>query len=306
MRSEAAARFDVARSKTVSYYDQRSWRRRNAAQGNAVKIGQPGITVLAILAFLVVPTAPGQTAPSRTFEVASVKVATSGYNGFRGGCHGMDSATRTGPDEAPAPLGRCVITDARLSHLIAIAFGVSLQDMNTGPDWIQRGDLRFDVNAKAEDPAKTTQKELLTMLQNLLVERFHLKFHFQTSDAPGFSLTVAKGGPKLQESASPEAKALFTGPQGETILKPMPGRVSLTARKYTMKMLVNLLTAIGQSGPGIDRTSLSGEYDFALSWDNEAGPALSTALHQLGLQMKAEKVAVSTFVVDAADRPTSN
>jgi uncharacterized protein (TIGR03435 family) len=270
---------------------------------------QPGID-LAILVLLAVSTAADQpsTATPLTFEAASVKVATSGSNGYRGGCHGIDSPTRTGPNEAAPPLGRCVITDARLSHLIGIAFGVSMQDLSTGPDWIQRGDLRFDVNARAEDPAKTTQKQLLTMLQNLLVERFRLKFHYRTSETDGFSLTVAKSGPKLRTSTSDEAKTLFTGPGGESMLKPDSGRaISLTARKYSMAMLVNLLTAIGQSGPGVDNTGLSGEYDFVLSWDNEAGPALSTALRQqLGLQMKAEKVPVSMFVVDAAEKPTSN
>lgn len=183
-----------------------------------------------------------------------------------------------------------------------------MQNLTTGPDWIQRGDLRFDVNAKAEDPAKTTQKQLLTMLQNLLVERFQLKFHYQTSESTGFSLTVAKNGPKLRESTSDETKALFTGPQGEAVLKPALGRpISLTARKYSLAMLVNLLTAIGQSGPGTDNTGLSGEYDFTLYWDSDAGPVLSTALRQqLGLEMKTEKVPVSTFVVDAAEKPSSN
>ena len=75
-----------------------------------------------------------------------------------------------------APLGRCVITDARLSHLIGIAYGVSMQTLDTGADWIQRGDLRFDVQAKAENPTSTTRQQLLTMLQNLLVERFQIKF----------------------------------------------------------------------------------------------------------------------------------
>jgi uncharacterized protein (TIGR03435 family) len=267
-----------------------------------------GIAKLATLALLSAPTVPGQSSTQSplTFEVASVKVATSGANGYRGGCHGIDSVARPGADEAMPPLGRCVITDARLSHLIGTAFGVSMQDLSTGPDWIQRGDLRFDVNARAENPDKTTQKQLLTMLQNLLVERFHLKFHYKTSDVDGFSLTVAKNGPKLQESTSDVSKTLFTEADGKAVLKPTGRAISVTVKKYSMRMLVNLLTGVGQSGPGVDNTGLSGEYDFALSWDNEAGPALSTAIRQLGLQMKAEKVPVKTFVVDAAEKPTSN
>src|SRR4051812_7294011 len=63
------------------------------------------------------------------FEVASVKVATSGLNGVRGGCRGVDSVFSAAEQERGGipPLGRCRITDARLSHLIGIAFGVSMQ-----------------------------------------------------------------------------------------------------------------------------------------------------------------------------------
>src|SRR5215831_19823024 len=95
------------------------------------------------------------------FEVASIKVATSGMNGVRGGCRGVDSVYSAEERERggiPA-LGRCRITDARLSHLIGIAYGVSMQVLETGPDWIQRGDLRFDVEAKAENPASATRQQ---------------------------------------------------------------------------------------------------------------------------------------------------
>jgi uncharacterized protein (TIGR03435 family) len=261
-----------------------------------------------LLALLAAVTAAAQdsTAAPLRFEVASIRAATSG--GYRGGCHGIDSKTHAEPDEAPPPLGRCVITGARLSHMIGTAFGVSMQDLKTGPDWIQRGDLRFDLNARAEDPAKTTQKELLTMLQTLLIERFHLKYHYQTSEAAGFSLTVTKGGPKLQKSTSDQVETRFTTGEGEAVAKPVLGSaISLSVRKYSIPMLVNLLTRIGQSGPGVDKTDLGGEYDFTLSWDNEAGPTLATALRQqLGLQMKSEKAQVTIFVVDAAEKPTSN
>ena len=62
-----------------------------------------------------------------------------------------------------------MITDARLSHLIGIAYRITMLNLKTGPDWIQRGDLRFNVEAKAEDPSKTTEQQLLTMLRRTSV-----------------------------------------------------------------------------------------------------------------------------------------
>jgi len=272
-----------------------------------------GVSGLFLLGLLAAPRADSQAqsaAAPLTFEVASVKVATSGLNGVRGGCRGIDSVYGPNDQEAPPPLGRCVITDARLSHLIGIAYGVSMQGLKTGPDWIQRADLRFDVQAKAEDPAKTTKQQLLTMLQNLLIDRFQLKFHFEMKDEPGFALTVAKNGPKLRQSTSSEAGLSFSraGSKEEATSKPLPGPgTTMTAHKYAIPMLVSMLSQIGGSGPGVDRTGLTGEYDFTLSWDENGGPVLSTALReQLGLNMKPAKVSVSTFVVDSAKKPAAN
>lgn len=268
-----------------------------------------GAAGLVLLGFQASPaSAQARPAAPLAFEVASVKVATSGGNGVSGGCHGIDSVYGPRQQAEAPPLGRCVITDARLSHLIGIAYGVTMQNLKTEPDWIQRGDLRFDVQAKAEDPAKTTENQLLTMLQNLLVERFQLKFHYVTSEVPGFALVAAKSGAKLQPSTSDEMRLSFRGPKGEAVLKPGPGQpISMTARKCPIDQLVSILTFIGVHGPGVDKTGLTGEYDFTLSWDEDAGPALSTALRdQLGLRMEAGKVPVSTFVVDSAERPSAN
>jgi len=140
------------------------------------------------------------------FDVASLKPSNSGVNGFKGGCHGVDSVYT--PDQkasAPSP-GRCVITDARLSHLISIAWDLSSMALiQSGPDWIARGDERFDIVAKAEDPAKATEQQLHSMLQALLVERFQLKFHRETKEMPGFALMAAKNGAKLQTSKSEDS-----------------------------------------------------------------------------------------------------
>jgi uncharacterized protein (TIGR03435 family) len=243
---------------------------------------------------------------SLTFEVASVKIAEPGPGGVAGGCHGTDSVYTGRQRQSPPPLGRCVITDARLSHLIGVAYGVEMQALKSGPDWIQRGDLRFDIQAKAEDPSKTTEKQLLTMLQNLLVERFHLQFHYETKAEPGFVLTVAKNGPKLKASTSEEEALSFRGPKGESVGKPMGGQaVSMSARKYSMDMLAHVLSRMG--APVVDKTGLTGEYDFTLAWDDENGPALSSAVRdQLGLVIKPEKIPVSTLIVDSAEKPAAN
>jgi uncharacterized protein (TIGR03435 family) len=191
--------------------------------------------------------------------------------------------------------------------LIGIAYGTSMLNLKTGPDWMQRGDLRFNVEAKAEDPSKTTEQQLLTMLQNMLVERFQLKFHYEAGETAGFALTVAKNGPKLKESKSEDAALFFTGANGEVFGKPFPDQpVKMTARKYPISQLINVLSLLG-NGPGVDKTGLTGEYDFTLSWDENAGPDLSTALReQLGLRIDTTKVSVSTFVVDSAQKPTPN
>ena len=269
-----------------------------------------GTFVVAML--LSAPAAGAQVnaAPeSLKFEVASIKVATSGINGVRGGCRGVDSMFSAEEEKRGGvpSLGRCVITDARLSHLIGIAYGVDMQVLDTGADWIQRGDLRFDVQAKAENPASTTRQQLLIMLQNLLVERFQIKFHWVTKLESGFALEVAKNGPKLHPSTSEEEKLMFLGANGEQLPKPMGNAVKVKAQKCSMGMLTDLVAFAGNIGRGVDKTGLTGVYDFTLSWNDEDGPSLPSALRdQLGLQVKAEKVPVKRFVLDSAKKPTPN
>ncbi|HEY4363238.1 MAG TPA: TIGR03435 family protein [Bryobacteraceae bacterium] len=265
----------------------------------------PGILALSLFA---IPLGFAQTAAADLkFEVASVKVAPEGRNGVRGGCRGIDSVYTPAQQAEAPPLGRCVITDARLSHLMGIAYGVSMINLQTGPDWIQRGDLRFNVEAKAEDPAKTTEKDLRTMLQNLLVERFQLKFHNESSETSGFALSIAKNGPKLRASQASDMTLAFTGPKGEELGKPAPGiPLVMKAKKCTVVMLMNILSALGH-GPGVDKTGLTGEYDFTLTWDDNGGPDLSTALReQLGLRIDTVKVPTTTVVVDSAQKPDAN
>ena len=140
------------------------------------------------------------------------------------------------------------------------------------------------------------------MLQALPAERFQLKFHRETAERRGLAMTVGKGGPKFYESASEETSIHFGGAG-----KPAPGGpISLTVRKFSMPMLARLLSQVNPV-PIADKTGLTGAYDFTLAWDEGAGPSLATAVQeQLGPRMEAQKVPVSTFVIDSAEKPSGN
>jgi uncharacterized protein (TIGR03435 family) len=252
---------------------------------------------IALFAFC--PHSPGQT-----FEVATVKRAP-GANGVHGGCHGIDSVYTPGLAESAPPLGRCLIGDARLSHLVSIAWNTqTMQMIKSGPEWIARGDERFNVEAKAEDPLHTTEKQLLAMLQALLIERFQMKFHREPVEVSGFALMVVKSGAKLHESKSEDPGFRFGPGKG----KPAPGQAgTIMGRRMSMQRLVDLLSTFGGRGAGVDKTGLPGYYDFALSWDDATGPTLDVALReQLGLRMQSQKVPVEYFVIDSASRPSEN
>jgi uncharacterized protein (TIGR03435 family) len=247
-------------------------------------------------------------AVSPAFEVASIKPST-GPGGVTGSCHGIDTLlTHLQKEDAPS-LGRCVISHARLSHLVSIAWSIGVMDrIESGPDWIARGNDRFEVVAKAEDPAHTTEAQLLTMLQNLLVTRFQMKYHREPVKAEGVAMSIDKNGLKMHETTSDVEEIVFGGGGKAPLGKPIPGQPSaIHLKRYSMLKFAQLLSAFGGQGPVADNTGLTGLYDIDMSWDEEAGPTLVNAMReQLGLRLQPEKVTVSNFVIDSAEMPSAN
>jgi uncharacterized protein (TIGR03435 family) len=169
---------------------------------------------------------------------------------------------------------------------------------------------RFDLTAKAEDPANTTEAQLKTMLQNLLVERFKLKFHRETRELAGFVLTVAEGGLKFRDTESKTISADY-GVES-TIPRPanspprrdeLGARLTLEARRFSIADLLWELRK--ELGPTLDETGLAGLYDLKLTWD--AGMSMVGPFkNQLGLQLKPRPHPVEFLVIDGAERPTEN
>lgn len=80
-----------------------------------------------------------------------------------------------------------------LGNLICRAYSVGSYQL-TGPDWLNTD--RFDIAATVAPGAATVQFSL--MIRNLLIDRFKLQVHHDQKEIMSYSLTVAKGGPKLK------------------------------------------------------------------------------------------------------------
>ena len=246
-------------------------------------------------------------AGSLEFEVATIKPA-AGTGGVRTVCHGIDSQFAPEDPGSRVPLGRCVGSSGRLGQLMSFAYGVDRVD--GGPDWATTGE-RFDIEAKAEDPANTTEDQLKIMFQNLLAQRFKLKFHRETRELVGFVLTVAKGGPTLRDSASDTKRADYgvewTIP---TVMNRPPrrdelgARLTLEAKRFSISDFIREIRK-DAGGPILDETGLTGLYDLKLTWD--AGVSLAGPFNdQLGLHLEPRKVPVEFLIIDSAERPLGN
>ncbi len=188
----------------------------------------------------------------------------------------------------------------------------------------------------AKLPAAATVADLRAMMQSLLAERFHLAVHRERREMLGYSLTVAKSGPKLKPAASPAGAANDFDPlppappnelevhedgypnvpprEGSWIVVLPTGYARMRQLHASMADLAGML-ANHLERPVVDATGLNGRYEFTLSWaagvpstGAEPVPDIFGALQQqLGLKLASWRGPVDVVVVDRFDRePAAN
>jgi uncharacterized protein (TIGR03435 family) len=228
----------------------------------------------------------GQTG-TQTFEAADVHPTTS-----------------TSDDAGFLANGRVEARGVTMLRLISMAYSVPNNRITGGPSWLD--DARFDVIGKA--PGQATQIVLRTMLQNLLAERFHLVVKNEDKPVPAYVLTVVKKGvaKPSPNPGDPECKRVVE-----------EGVISLTCHSVTMASLGERLQ---QAAPAyfnmqtIDRTGLTGQFDFKLSWmgRGQITPGSDMSLFvqlekQLGIKAEQQNVPAPVVNVISVDRdPTPN
>jgi uncharacterized protein (TIGR03435 family) len=205
-----------------------------------------------------------------------------------------------------------------LKTLIAAAYDVSPQAISGGPPWVESE--RYEILAKAPGDRRPNLNEQMAMLRALLADRFKLAIHREPKEMSIYALTVAKGGSKLKVSTvSPDAN-----PEGPPALAFVvsPGVLRLPARYASMEEFVSVLQRAALERPVVDRTGLTGRFDFDLEFaidetlfggalgpglDHQPEPPLFAALQeQLGLKLEATRGPVSTIVIDHAEPASEN
>jgi uncharacterized protein (TIGR03435 family) len=297
---------------------------------------------------------PASPAVKYEYEVASFKPAKPGTEGK------IIMGFSMPPDGFTA-------TNATIMMLVQQAYGVQPYQISGAPDWFNSE--HFDVNAKM-DPAVADALLKLSvddrriarqqMLQALLADRLQLKIHRDNKELPVYNLVVGKNGPKLKESKAEDNAS--TAPGSTTVppaikLPPVPnggggGNSSVSVNRNgagtfmmsggpgggmqtmssTASPIANLVRMLSMrlGRPVLDKTGLTGKYDFKLEFAPEqtqgpafgggdgggapmtppadpGGPSIFTAVQeQLGLKLESAKGPVEIIVIEHAERPSQN
>jgi uncharacterized protein (TIGR03435 family) len=279
-------------------------------------------------------SALGQTAGTLTFEVASVKRTPPPEPGARV----FYGPPRGGPGTADP--GQITWSSAALRNMLMTAYDVQTYQV-TAPDWMNTE--RYDIVAKV--PAGATKAQVNGMWQNLLKERFGMVLHHESKDFQVDEMTIAKGGSKLKATEDPNIEPLtpVAGPPrvnqdgvqqlngSGAIVTIFPGANAATARMVARGLLSSEIAsrlAASVRRPVIDKTGLTGKYDFVLEFtpdlsgiplpagfstqdgNNATDPGsdiVAAVEKQLGLKLTSTKGKLDVIVVDHAEKiPTQN
>jgi uncharacterized protein (TIGR03435 family) len=283
--------------------------------------------------FLPAPPGGGPVDPDTRFEVVSIRPADNGS--------GMMMRMTPGGFE---------FTGLPISVLLRQALQKPDYQIVGAPDWIDRD--RYSIRAKP--PEAVPLPALTVLMVNLLKDRFQLATHVETRELPIFHLVMARTdgrlGPDLKVTPADcqatiaerlaAAKAAAAGGRTGGPLPPppaMPGpndplpcgfsrlNSGLAAGSgRTIAQIVPMLAdLVGR--PVIDKTGLTGLYDFSLKYapdGRSAGPfgpppgaptppvdpdapGLTTAVQeQLGLKLESARGPVEVVVIDKFEKPT--
>ncbi len=264
--------------------------------------------------------------PATEFDLAVIKRTNPDFKGIR---------------LQILPSGQINIQGATVSFLIQQINDITLDMIQGAPKFMNED--RWDITGKmiSTDPGQPAQADPETrnkMIGKLLEDRFKLKMHFEDRVVPAYTLSSVK--PKMAK-ADPTTRTGCNegpGPDGKDprVASPVLSRL-LYCRNMTMAQFADLLPQLANGyvhAAVLDKTGLTGAYDFTLSFSaigilqnglpgpgpapaqpgaggaSDPNGALSlpdAVSRQLGLKLELEKRPAPVLVIDHVEQqPTEN
>ncbi len=247
------------------------------------------------ICLLSAPVLRAQSAPETAPAIEVSTVKGSDYPGVLIGLPGRTLTTR----------------GTTLKDVIQWAYNVHPRQVSGGPGWIEWD--KFDIVAKPEGGVFLDGEQIKTMLRTLMADRFQLRLHHEIKDLPVYALTIGKNGPKMKVRTDGDGGAPFSL---------LIGGPRWPVRNAPMALMVSVLQMVVLDRPVLDKTGLTGNFDFDLVWTPDEtqfggkgasmpgdpnAPNIFTAMQeQLGLKLEAQKALVDVLVIDSVEKPTEN
>jgi bla regulator protein blaR1 len=239
--------------------------------------------------------------------------------------------------------GRFSAENITLQQILTYAYDLQAYEIFGGPDWVTSD--RFDIAATMQasrtgSGARDNAARNRGLVRALLADRFNLVVHEERRELPVYSLVMARPDRRLGQrlrpfegecgepgQLGPPPNATFGMPTSDPSKGPQwcmaftgVGRMSGQGTMLLdLGMILARLPAVRRRV--LDRTGLTGRFDFDLEWTpmvmpagvaappvpNEAGPTVFTALQeQLGLKLESTRETVPVLVIDSVNQPTPN
>jgi uncharacterized protein (TIGR03435 family) len=282
---------------------------------------------------------------SMSFDVASIRQNIAGEGA--GGSDTPHANFPIGSDDAFYDTGGVFsATNLPLVSFLIFAYKINTNNrqalLDSLPEWAKTE--HYNIEART-DLKGVTKDQMRSMMGSLLMERFGLSIHKEERVVPVFAAVLEHPnalGPQLRVHPSnancpPDApNPTATSRQVSSIptdagFPSVCGRFanSLTSSiahhrrvgggRLSMAKIVNSFSGVGVLGkPAIDRTGLTGEYDFVVDFLPNPGPEapididvegpnfVEAVRKQLGIKLVSDKAPVAFVFVDHINRPSPN
>jgi uncharacterized protein (TIGR03435 family) len=182
--------------------------------------------------------------------------------------------------------------------LVESAFDVPDFQVLGLPPWAKTDPYDVACKDTVSNDVKAPISRMRSGIQALLADRFRLQYHRESRPLPVATLSIGRSGLKVAPSKGDVHRGRY-GPR------------FVHAEGWSMGDLANAITSLTHEKV-IDKTGLTGVYDFDLEWTPEDSPLPDVPLmanvlnDRLGLTISRSVERTEVIVVDHLEKPAGN